>query len=90
MTEIKKRFRVKAGDLVLLLFLLCMVFVYNPDFTKIQNVLWFLPLYVAIVISSTLSHNCGEDDSNRRFGIKISLFAITIIVVIFKLFIEKI
>ena len=68
-----------------LVFLVVVIFIYNPDFSKIENCLLFVPLYVPIIVASHIKHKKDEFAEGFIWETRWSLIVVTAIVAIVKM-----
>ena len=68
-----------------LIFLFVVIFIYDPDFLKIENCLLFVPLYVPIIVASHIKHKKDEFAEGFIWETRWSLIVVTAIVAIVKM-----
>ena len=73
---------------IYLLFLIVIIFIYNPDFSRIENCLLFVPLYVPIIIAVLIKHKNDEFGEGLIWETRGSLVVVTAIVVIVKIIVD--
>ena len=68
-----------------LAFLVVITFIYNPDFSKIENSMLFIPLYLPIIVATHIKHKKDEFAEGFIWETKWSLIIVTAIIAIVKM-----